>query len=317
MRLDARGAQHRDVVAEGEHRAAHDREQRGGGEPDGDGVEPGDRAVDEQAEPAGAERERDDDPPQPLVERQLLGAAHGLPGGGGDHDQAEPPADLEPVARLVGAVGGADEVERVGEPEGGDAAREQHPRAVELPAGAGERADDQAEQHEVGDRVGEADRDLHAPGRRRCRARSRRRARRWRPRRRARRSRRRPRACRGRRACGCAAASARRRASAAGRAGSRRRRARGSGSPPRSTGRPCSRSRRRSRRRRRRRSRARPGARGGRGERSRPRGTWRSAPTSTTSWAKREKQRAERRASGDQQDVELPGDQPEPPWRPR
>ena len=79
----------------------------------------------------------------------------------GDQHEAEPPADLEPVARLVGAVGGADEVERVGEPERGDAAREQDPGAVELPARAGERADDQAEQQQVGDRVGEADRDLH------------------------------------------------------------------------------------------------------------------------------------------------------------
>ena len=71
---------------------------------------------------------------------------------------AHQPASNQPPD-FVDALGGAHEVQRVGEPEGGDAGGEQHPRAVEPPAGAGERADAEAEQHEVEERIGEPGRD--------------------------------------------------------------------------------------------------------------------------------------------------------------
>jgi hypothetical protein len=155
LRLLARGAQHRDVVAEREHRAHHHGDQRGGGERDRDGVEMGETAVDQQAETGGAEGEREHDPAQALVRTRGERRARGLPGGGADQHQPEPPADVEPRARRVRAVRVADEVERVGEPERGDAAEQQHPRSVQLPAGAGQRAYDEADQDQVGEGVGE------------------------------------------------------------------------------------------------------------------------------------------------------------------
>jgi hypothetical protein len=79
----------------------------------------------------------------------------GLPGGGGDQREAGPPAGVEPTARFVDALRGAHQIQRVREPEGGDTGGEQHPRAVEPPAGAGERADAETEQHEVEERIGE------------------------------------------------------------------------------------------------------------------------------------------------------------------
>ncbi len=56
QRLVARRAQHRDVLAEGQRGARHHRDQRGGGEADGERVHVRDRAVDEQAEADRAER---------------------------------------------------------------------------------------------------------------------------------------------------------------------------------------------------------------------------------------------------------------------
>ena len=160
LRLLARRAQHRDVVGEREHRADHDREERRGGEADGDGIQPREAAVDEQAETAGAEAERHDDPPQPLVGRDDGRGPRRLPGGAADQEQPEPPAGIEPGAGLVGAVRVADEVERVREPERRDAGEQQHPGAVQPPAGAGQGADDHADQDEVAERVGEVGGDL-------------------------------------------------------------------------------------------------------------------------------------------------------------
>ena len=82
------------------------------------------------------------------------------------------------------------------------------------------------------------------------------------------------------------------------------------GSPPPSTGPPCSRSRPASRPRCRRRSSARPGARPGRRRRSRPTRRAPAAMASTTSWPKRENSSGPGRAPrGD--DGDLPDDQPD------
>jgi hypothetical protein len=165
-RLLARRAQHRDVVAEREHRARHHRQQRRGGEPDRHEVEPGHASVHEQRQPAGAEAQRHDDPAQALVGHDRGRGARRLPRRGADRQHPEPPAGVEPAARHVTGAGVGHEVLRVGEPEQRRAGEQQHPGAVEPPAGRRERPDDHAEQHEVHQRVGEADRDLERPARR-------------------------------------------------------------------------------------------------------------------------------------------------------
>ena len=79
----------------------------------------------------------------------------GLPGGGADEDRGRPPAGVERAAGLPLALRGEDEVERVREPEAQDAGEQQAERAVHAPAAGGDRADDDADEDEVGDRVGE------------------------------------------------------------------------------------------------------------------------------------------------------------------
>ena len=84
----------------------------------------------------------------------------GLPRGEGHDQQAERPADVVPGGRLQRAQQRLDEVEGVRQPEGRDARGEQHPGAVQAPAGGRQRADGHADQDEVGERVGERRRDL-------------------------------------------------------------------------------------------------------------------------------------------------------------
>ena len=265
QRLVARGPQHHDVLAEGERQAGHHGHHRGGGEARRQRVEVGHGAVDEEAEGEHPEAERHGDQAQALVRRAHGAGRRLLPRRDGDQEQPGPPAGIDPAARDERPLGGADEVERVGQPERGEADREQDPGAVQAPAGAGQRADDQPEH----DQVADADRRgwwrPRAPGPRRCRGRSRTPAPRSATRRRARRRRRRPTACAARHGHGPAAAAGCPGSRTAAAAGSRCRPARGSGCPPRSTGRPCSSSRRATRPARRRRSGARPGA-PGRGE---------------------------------------------------
>ena len=84
----------------------------------------------------------------------------GLPRGEGHDQQAERPADVVPGRRLQRAQQRLHEIERVREPERRDAGGQQHPGAVQAPAGGRQRADGHADQDQVRDRVGERRRDL-------------------------------------------------------------------------------------------------------------------------------------------------------------
>ena len=160
QRLVARGAQHRDVLAEGQHQPRHDRDQRQRAQPHRDRVHVSQAAVDQHRQADRAEPERHGDEAQPVGHRGP--SHHGrLPGGERDQEQAERPADVVPGGRGQRARDGLDEVEGVGDPEHADAGAQRHPRAVEPPARARERADDHADQQQVGERVGERRRHHH------------------------------------------------------------------------------------------------------------------------------------------------------------
>ena len=118
VRLLARGAQHADVLAEGEQRAGHQGQQRGGREPDGERRCPRAPAGDQQPEADRAEQQRHDDPAHALVgvRDDAVGAAARPPRRSRTMPSHQPMSNHEPGR--VGAVDVPDEVERVGEPEG-------------------------------------------------------------------------------------------------------------------------------------------------------------------------------------------------------
>ncbi len=154
--LAARGVQHADVLAERQRQADHHEDQRRGGERDGQRVEVAHRAVDQQLERDATGDQRRGEQAQAVRGCATTAQRRSLPGGDGDQEEPGPPAGVEPAAGLVGALRGAHEVHRVREPEHQDAAGEQHPGAVQPPAGTGEGADAHGQQEEVGDRIGKA-----------------------------------------------------------------------------------------------------------------------------------------------------------------
>ncbi len=141
-------------------RRDHHAEQRHGRQADRELVDAaGQGSADEDPERDRSEDERreGDDEAAQLLAAAL--AVRRLVGGPGDREQAGGPALVEPAAGLVGALRGLDEVHGVGDPEEPDPDEQQRPGAVQAPAAAGEQADGGGHEHEVEDRIGEADQD--------------------------------------------------------------------------------------------------------------------------------------------------------------
>ena len=128
QRLAAGLPDHRDVGLEREQQAGHDGDERERGQRDGERVERRDRGVDQQPEPDQPEAERHEDEADRLAVRRGVTLVR-LPGGDADREQPAPPPDVEPAAGVVRACHGGDRIQRVGEPEGDDPAREQTPPA--------------------------------------------------------------------------------------------------------------------------------------------------------------------------------------------
>ena len=100
QRLVARGAQHRDVLAERQHQPRHHRDQRQRGERHGDRVEVGQAAVDQHRQADRAEPERHGDEAQPVGRRRAAARPAGCHDGERDQQQPERPADVVPGGRL-------------------------------------------------------------------------------------------------------------------------------------------------------------------------------------------------------------------------
>ena len=159
QRLLAAGHQHPGVLAQRQHEAGQDGEQRGGGQDDGERVQRAQRGEDEdaQAERGEGDREGGEAHRAAILDRDR--AAHRLPGGGREQHQARGPAPVEGARVDVGLVGDGDQVVGVGHPEEHDAQAEHGPGAIGAPATQGERGDDHGQQDEVAHRVGEVGRD--------------------------------------------------------------------------------------------------------------------------------------------------------------
>ena len=155
----ARVVEDRQVGEEGHREAPDHRQQRGPGQAHREQVQVAEVVGDQQREREQREQQRQHERPAP-VERPSAHRSRARPGRDGHEQHRGRPAGLEHRAGLPAAGRVLEEVEAVAHPEG-DAARGQRaPRGARLPAGQRDAAGDQADEHEVGHRVGEIGGDL-------------------------------------------------------------------------------------------------------------------------------------------------------------